>query len=212
MNTLQNVWDKALLLYGLPADDGYLSPIEVRRTIVSVAQRDVASEIDWPELEVEGTLTIAGDPPFALPAAENFMRIAWVYIDGNEDVMVSKQRRELLPYETEGFGATQYFAANADGLGQLQLWLAPKPRLGTVIRYAYIRKPDDLSNPTDQLLIPDHLIEAVIHRVMYYVAMLKGDLDRATVLSGQFERTLDKLRDEAVIKKGPSLPRTRKDW
>lgn len=213
--TLQDVWDEALLIYGLPATDGYLAPIEVRRLLVSKAQRDVASQIDWPELAVEDSFTIAdGDEsPFTLPASENFLRLKWVYITGDSDVLLPKQRQELLPLEDPSVGTgSRYYAVGSDGLGKLQLWLSPNPRVGKVVRYSYIRKPPALSNPTDQLLIPDHLSEVVVARVCYLIALRKGDMDRAPMLLSEYKDTLAALRDEAIVQRGPTLPKLRGDW
>lgn len=210
--TLQDVWDEALVLVGWDPDDGYLSPAVVRRTLVSKAQRDVAAELDWPELTVESTLTYTGDPPYELPGSENFLRLKWVFVDGDSEPLRPKQRTELLRYEGNPAGQPSWFAVGGNGLGGLQLWLSSKPREGLTIRYGYVRKPENLANPTDPLLVPDHLMEAVIARTMYYMALRKGDTDRAGVLLSDYESTLDDLRDEAIVQRGPAVPSTRDDW
>lgn len=209
---MQDVWDEALVLVGWDADDGYLSPAVVRRTLVSRAQRDVASVIDWPELAVEGTLTYTGDPPYDLPASENFLRLRWVYVDSDPDVLMPKQRQEMLEFDSLPVGRPGYYSVGSNGLGGLQLYLSPRPQEGLTIRYSYIRKPDNLANPTDPMLIPDHLIEAVVARTMYYMAIRKGDAERAGVLLSDYNDTLEKLRDEAITQRGPTVPRVRQDW
>lgn len=216
--TLADVWNEALLRIGLPEDDGYLTQ-EFKRVAVSTAQRDVAAQVDWPELAVEATLTVAGSPPYDLPALENFLRLQWVAVEHGEGVatrstvLIPKQRRDLLAYDNVAASTQQarYYAVVSDGLGALKLWIAPRPADDEVVRYSYIRKPSTIFNDTDELLVPDHLTEAVVIRTMYHIAVRKGDLDRAGDARAEWQDTLRFLKDEVLTSRGPMRPRTRED-
>lgn len=213
---MDDVWQNALIRIGLPEGDGYLDDQDVKRRIVSAAQRDVASRIDWPELAVETTFTIDGTDPLDLPADENFLRLNWVAFEpsANESYQLApKARKDMVAWDSHPQGSnTRYYAVTSDGLGQLQLRLSPAPRDGATIRISYQRKPGDLLNDTDPLLIPDHLIEAVELRTVVLMALRKGDIDRANIFKGEYEDALRYLLDEVVSHRGPLLPSTRQDW
>lgn len=216
--TLADVWDEALLRIGLPEDDGYLTQ-GFKRVAVSTAQRDVASQVDWPELAVEMEFTVSGDPPYDLPAMENFLRLQWVAVEHGTgtatqvNLLLPKQRRELLQYDhqTASPNTARYYSVVSDGLGQLQLHIAPRPADDEVVRLSYIRKPTKISNDTDELIVPDHLIEAVVIRTMYHVAVRKGDLDRAAEARNEWMEQLRYLKDEVLTSRGPMRPKTRED-
>lgn len=216
--TLASVWEAALLRYGLPADDGYLTQ-EFKRTAVSTAQRDIAGKVDWPELAVETTFTVDADPPYDLPATENFVRLQWVAVETGSGTatsvreLIPKQRRELLQLDQEeaSRSTARYYAVVSDGLGQLKLWISPRPADDEVVRYSYIRKPAKIYNDADALLIPDHLVEAVIVRTMYHIAIRKGDIDRAQEHRGELNDMLLDLRDEVLTSRGPLRPKVRQD-
>jgi hypothetical protein len=214
--TMADVWDAALVRIGLPSDDGYLDDQAVKRLLVSSAQRDVASEIDWPELAVETTFTIADGEvnPWPLPADEQFLRLQWVAVDGPYGgSLQARQRADLVQYDAwTGERSPSFYSVVSDGTGQLALWLSPSPRTGTVVRIAYTRKPAPVFNDTDQLLIPDHVIEAVEQRTAYYMAVRKGDEDRASRFEREYDRSMTKLKDEVLSSRGPRLPRVRQDW
>lgn len=213
---MDDVWQNALIRIGLPEDDGYLDDQNVKRRIVSAAQRDVASRIDWPELAVETTYTVSGTDPLDLPADENFLRLNWVAYEPTTSEsyqLMPKHRKDLVAFDSHDQGnATRYYAVTSDGLGQLQLRVSPFPRDGATIRISYTRKPGDLLNDTDALLIPDHLIEAVELRTAVLMCLRKGDIDRASIFKGEYEDTMRYLNDEVVSHRGPLLPRTRQDW
>jgi hypothetical protein len=215
-STMADVWDAALVRIGLPADDGYLDDQSVKRLLVSSAQRDVAAEIDWPELAVESTFTVAADEvnPWPLPADEDFLRLQWVALDGrNGGLLVAAQRADLVQYDILNPTLTPaYYAVVSDGLGQLALWLSPSPREDVTIRFSYLRKPARIYNDTDQLAIPDHLIEAVEQRTAYYMAVRKGDEGRATLFQAEYEKSMSKMKDEVLSSRGPRTPRVRQDW
>lgn len=216
--TLDDVWQEALLRVGLPETDGYLTQ-DFKRVAVSTAQRDVASHVDWPELAVESTFTVDSDGPYDLPAMENFLRLQWVAVEHGTGVatrstlLQPKQRRDLLPYDNTppSNQSSHYYSVVSDGLGSLKLWIAPRPADDEVVRYSYIRKPSVIYNDADALLIPDHLIEAVIVRAMYHIAIRKGDIERASELRGEWQDTLRFLKDEVLTSRGPIRPRTRED-
>lgn len=216
--TLADVWDAALLRIGLPSDDGYWTQA-FKRLAVSTAQRDVASKVDWPELAVEETFTVAGDPPYDLPADENFLRLQWVAVEHGtgtattSTLLIPKQRRDILQYDHESPSArsSRYYSVVSDGFGQLVLWIAPRPPDDAVVRFAYMRKPAPISNDQDELLIPDHLIEAVTTRTMYHAAVRKGDLERAGAARDEYESEMRFLNDEVLTSRGPLRPRTRED-
>jgi hypothetical protein len=196
--TLADAWDAALLRIGLPEDDGYLTQ-EFKRMAVSTAQRDVASQVDWPELAVENT----------------FLRLQWVAVEHETDatptLLLPKQRRELLQYDNQDPGYARYYAIVSDGLGSLKLWIAPRPRDDEVIRYSYIRKPSPIQNDTDTLIVPDHLVEAIVVRTMYHIAIRKGDMDRAAEMRVEWQEMLRFLKDEVLTSRGPLLPKVRQD-
>jgi hypothetical protein len=207
------VWDAALLRLGLPEDDGYWSQ-EFKRLAVSTSQREVASRVDWPELAVETTFTVSGDPPYDLPADENFLRLQWVSVDGTGGaLLIPKQRRDTLMYdETEPSEAgSRYYSLVSDGVGQLALWISPRPADDEVVRLAYMRKPAAINNDTDELQVADHMVEAIVLRTMYHAAIRKGDLDRAREVSGEFEQQMKTLNDEVLTSRGPLRPRVRQD-
>jgi hypothetical protein len=212
--TLADAWDAALLRIGLPEDDGYLTQ-EFKRMAVSTAQRDVASQVDWPELAGENTFTVDDDPPYDLPALENFLRLQWVAVEHETDatptLLLPKQRRELLQYDNQDPGYARYYAIVSDGLGSLKLWIAPRPRDDEVIRYSYIRKPSPIQNDTDTLIVPDHLVEAIVVRTMYHIAIRKGDMDRAAEMRVEWQEMLRFLKDEVLTSRGPLLPKVRQD-
>lgn len=211
--TLGDAWDAAVLRIGLPDDDGYLTQ-EFKRMAVSTAQRDVASQVDWPELAVETTFTVDDDPPYDLPALENFLRLQWVAVEpasGTPVLLIPKQRRELLAWDDADAGYARYYAVVSDGLGSLKLWIAPRPRDDEVVRYSYIRKPSPIQNDTDALLVPDHLVEAIVVRTMYHIAVRKGDLDRAAEARVEWNEQLRFLKDEVLTGRGPILPKVRQD-
>lgn len=213
--TLADVWDAALLRLGLPEDDGYWSQ-EFKRLAVSTSQREVASRVDWPELAVETTITVAdGDTnPFPLPGDENFLRLQWVSIDGTGGaLLIPKQRRDTLMYdETEpSEAASRYYSVVSDGVGQLALWISPIPAVDEVIRISYMRKPAAINNDTDELQVADHMVEAIVLRTMYHAAIRKGDLDRAREVSQEFEVQMRTLNDEVLTSRGPLRPRVRQD-
>lgn len=214
MLTLADAWDAAILRIGLPDDDGYLTQ-EFKRMAVSTAQRDVASQVDWPELSVETTFTVSGDPPYDLPALENFLRLQWVAVepegDASPNLLIPKQRRELLGYDNQDPGYARYYSVVSDGLGSLKLWIAPRPRDDEVVRYSYIRKPSPIANDTDELLVPDHLVEAIVIRTMYHIAIRKGDLERASIVQAEWQDQLRFLKDEVLTSRGPILPKVRQD-
>lgn len=216
MATLDDVWQAALIRIGLPEEDGYLDDQAVKRTLVSKAQRDVASRIDWPELAVETTYTIDGTDPLDLPADENFLRLNWVAYEPTTSEsyqLLPKARKDLVAFDSHDQGNnTRYYAVTSDGLGQLQLRVSPAPRDGAVIRISYVRKPSDLLNDTDPLLIPDHIIEAVELRTAVLIALRKGDIDRASIFKSEYDDSMRFLNDEVVSHRGPYLPRTRQDW
>lgn len=216
--TLQSVWEDALLRLGLPADDGYFTQ-DFKRVAVSTAQRDVATQVDWPELAVESTFTVSGGPPYDLPQLENFLRLQWVALETGtgtatqSNLLIPKQRRDVIQYdhETASPNTARYYSVVSDGLGALKLWIAPRPADDEVIRYAYMRKPSRIYNDSDALLIPDHLIEAVTIRTMYHAAVRKGDLDRAGESRAEWQDYLRYLKDEVLTSRGPLRPRVRQD-
>lgn len=218
--TLDSVWQAAILRIGLPDDDGYLTQ-DFKRVAVSTAQRDVASQVDWPELAVETTITVgAGDtPPFDLPGLENFLRLQWVAVEHGTGtatqttLLLPRQRRDLLQWDhaTPSASASRYYSVVSDGLGSLKLWVSPAPAEDEVIRFSYMRKPPQILNDADALLIPDHLVEAVVIRTMFHIAVRKGDLDRASVIRDLWEDALRYLKDEVLTSRGPMRPKTRED-
>lgn len=210
---MDDVWQAALVRIGLPSDDGYLDDQAVKRLLVSSAQRDVASEIDWPELAVESSFDVAADEenPWPLPGDEDFLRLQWVSV--NDILLQTRQRADLVQFDS--WNATRspsYYSVVSDGLGQLAIWISPTPREGVTVRYSYLRKPAKLYNDTDQLAVPDHVIEAVEQRTAYYMAVRKGDEDRAQRFEREYDRSLAKLKDEVLSSRGPRLPRVRQDW
>lgn len=217
-STLDDVFQAALVRVGLPADDGYLSPADVKRWLVSTAQRDVAAEMDWPELHVETTLTIAdGDTsPVPLYGAENFLRVGWValQIPGSTDMWLleSRQRKELIPYQSWTSGEGCYYAVGSDGLGADVLHLAPFPQVGSTITLDYIRKPAPILNSTDQLLVPDHIIPLVEIRTAFLITVRKNNPQQGSGLLADYDRQLRILRDEANTVRGPIRPKVRQDW
>jgi hypothetical protein len=213
--TLADVWDAALLRLGLPEDDGYWSQ-EFKRLAVSTSQREVAARVDWPELAVETTITVAdGDTnPFDLPGDENFLRLKWVSIDetgGN--LLIPRDRRDTLQWDDQDAsrGTSRYYSVVSDGLGQLALWISPIPAVDEVIRISYMRKPAPILNDTDELQVADHMVEAIVLRTMYHAAIRKGDLARASEVSGEFESQMRTLNDEVLTSRGPLRPRVRQD-
>lgn len=215
MATVQDVYSAALIRLGLPADDGYVAPPDVMRTLVSTAHRDVASEMDWPELHVEGTFTVSADPPYALPAGANFIRLDWVYVLGSK--LRRKQREELFRYQVNDSPVAQgepstYYAVGVDDGGTRVLWIAPRPANGTVVTWSYLRKPPPVYNPTDQLVIPDHLIEAVVVRTAVLIVMMRDDTAQLPVWMAEYSTTLARLRDEDIDTGSVLLPRVRQDW
>lgn len=212
-STMDDVWQAALVRIGLPADDGYLDDQAVKRLLVSSAQRDVAAEIDWPELAVESTFDVAADEvnPWPLPGDENFLRLQWVAAAGQ--LLQARQRADLVQFDNWAASNTpSAYSVVSDGTGQLALWISPTPKEGVTVRYSYLRKPAPVYNDTDQLLIPDHLIECVEQRTAYYMAVRKGDEDRAQRFEKEYDRSLNKLKDEVLSSRGPRIPRVRQDW
>jgi hypothetical protein len=149
---------------------------------VNDAKRSVEDAHNWNALYQEWTVTIpAGEDKVAVVGSGKLPLISDVYGENKTEVKQSSSRAlRALQRSDSGAGAPRHYAvAGQSTAGDAILSVYPTPSSDYAIDIAGYRKQDDLSEPTDRLLVPEL---PVIYLALALAARERGEVGGQTSL------------------------------
>jgi len=186
---------------GFPSDDAHFTTT-ILDSLINSALEDIATDYDWPWLQIETTFpTVNAQQAYTPPAG--WTRTVWISDDHGRDIQ-AVQRRDLIQYDGT-VGRPHVYAISAE-----KIRLGPTPNAVITMSHGYIGKETALASPTDVPLCP---YPGLI--IAYAGARAARKLDDSTLLSMfQIEKKeqIDRIKDNMRRTSSPISIRTRSDF
>lgn len=183
---LSAIRDECRLRFGVSSADQLYTDNDLT-TLVNAAIRTVNLDQDWPWLETATTAaTTVGTN--ALTLASNIRRVVLMAFQ-NQEIRYFTRRAHSDFYTAKG--SPRFYTYNGG-------WkIYPEPDKAYTLDYTYVVGNETaLSADTDEPLIPDYGVDAVISRVCVMMSRRARDLELERNYFGEWARTMDLLRDE----------------
>lgn len=180
------------------------------KDFVNKAQRDIInSEIEWPFTVVSQSFsTVAGTAEYARESdaktidfdsftvqksgeAERTLR----YLSFNE-YLDSKNEADTNP-NTSARAAPDFVYETPD----TKIGLSPVPDDIYTVRYYYYQTSTDMSDATDNPVIPERFHDVIVNRARYYAHMLRSDVQFSQLALRDYTEGLSRMRVELINRK-----------
>ena len=180
------------------------------KDFVNKAQRDIInSEIEWPFTVVSQSFsTVAGTAEYARESdaktidfdsftvqksgeAERTLR----YLSFNE-YLDAKNEIDTNP-NTSARAAPDFIYETPD----TKIGLSPVPDDTYTVRYYYYQTSTDMSDATDNPVIPERFHDVIVNRARYYAHMLRSDVQFSQLALRDYTEGLSRMRVELINRK-----------
>jgi len=180
------------------------------KDFVNKAQRDIInSEIEWPFTVVSQSFsTVAGTAEYARESdaktidfdsftvqksgeAERTLR----YLSFNE-YLDAKNEIDTNP-NTSARAAPDFIYETPD----TKIGLSPVPDDIYTVRYYYYQTSTDMSDATDNPVIPERFHDVIVNRARYYAHMLRSDVQFSQLALRDYTEGLSRMRVELINRK-----------
>ncbi len=201
---LDTLTARLLVRLGLPATDG-MFPTGTTDQLINDGLRAMATDYDWPWLQVDTTFSTAvGTEAYTPPA--NWTRTLWIS-DGGDDLPL-RQRRDLTRWlDTSNTGNPRFYAIFAE-----RIILAPIPSSVRTLRHGYIRSEAVLSVGTDVALCPATYDDLIVQYAMQEAAVLLKDSTLYQMAGQEIAKQKQRISDNMRRSASPVRIKARQDW
>ena len=198
---LSQLRDAVRTRIGVPNADTFYTD-QVLTDLVNEALQAVASDADWPWLQISTTLTTAaGDGDYDTPA--DWTETRSLCIDGY-DAMEYRTLGEIREYPSTVTGVPAVYTISGD-----DILLRPVPSGVFTVQHDYVKNEQTLVTDADVPLMPTQFRYSVVAFACHLAYLRSGDVQRATAALADYGSWKQRMLRQRRRSAGPLRVRVR---